>query len=54
MRQLLIETQLRLRVQQAATDSGRCISSLQVGRVVALRSSGEEVLVKWKGLDYSE
>lgn len=26
----------------------------EVGRVIALRSGGEEVLVKWKGLDYGE
>lgn len=27
---------------------------VQVGRMVAVRNGGEDVLVKWKGLDYGE
>ena len=29
-------------------------SIAQVGRLVAVRNDGEDVLVKWKGLDYGE
>jgi hypothetical protein len=54
MRQLLEQMQLHPKAHQAGSVARRCIFSLQVGRVVALRSSGEEVLVKWKGLDYGE
>jgi hypothetical protein len=50
----LKQTRIRWYVQEAGIALKRCVLSLQVGRVVALRSNGEEVLVKWKGLDYGE